>query len=64
MLYYRCAAGHVFHLSISGRVLSLHVGSSRIGRCPVDGKWGRITIVSANELTEAEIASADSGKRG
>jgi len=62
MLYYRCADGHVFKLSVANRLLSVHLGSSRLGRCPVDKKWTRISTVSANELTEEQLQAARDGR--
>ena len=61
MHYYRCADGHVFHLPMLNRLLSLHLGASRLGQCPVDHRWTRITRVSANELTEEQLESARRG---
>ena len=62
MLYYTCGDGHVFQQSAASRLLSLHVGSSKIARCPVDGKWGRIKRVNANDLTDEQLKSARGGR--
>jgi hypothetical protein len=60
--YYKCKRGHVFQLSVSGRLLSVHLGFSRFGRCPVDGGWSLITKVRANDLTEEELQAAHNGR--
>lgn len=60
---YRCSDGHVFRLSLVRRLLSLHLGWSKYGRCPVDGHWRLFRLVDPKRLTPAQFDSF-SGSRG
>ncbi|GAA5199205.1 hypothetical protein GCM10023322_74300 [Rugosimonospora acidiphila] len=55
----RCADGHLFVEGIGARMfLSLHLGSARLLRCPVDRRWRMARFVSPNDLSEQEIEQA------
>lgn len=55
----RCARGHLFTSSETARLFdSVHLGSSRFMRCPVDGKWGMASNVNSRDLTEMELLEA------
>jgi hypothetical protein len=55
----RCSDGHLFVSGEGARLfLSLHVGSKRFIRCPVDKKWRTAGNVNSGDLTEQEIGPA------
>ena len=45
MFIYRCSDGHEFKISLWTRLTSLHLGASKFGRCPVDGKWRKYHLL-------------------
>jgi len=55
----RCSDGHLF---ISGELArlfgSVHMGTKRLIRCPVDGKLRMAGNVNSAELTDEEIEEA------
>lgn len=58
MFAYRCSDGHVFRLSLVRRLLSMHLGWWKYGRCPVDGHWRLFRLVDPERLTPGQLASA------
>lgn len=55
----RCSDDHLFTSSEGSRLfLSLHLGPSRLMRCPVDGRWRMTRNVNSRDLTEAQLAEA------
>jgi hypothetical protein len=55
----RCSDGHLFTSSEGSRLfLSMHLGSKRLMRCPVDGKLRMMENVDSKDLSEAERAQA------
>ena len=63
MLIYRCSDDHVFHLPFARRILSVHLGRKKYGRCPVDDRWRMFRSVHRNELTDSQLARVDGGRR-
>ena len=63
MFVYRCTDGHLVRLSLVNNLLSVHLGTSKYGRCPVDGRWRILRRVHRNELTERELESVH-GRNG
>jgi len=60
--YGRCPDGHVFPIRSIDRVLSLHIGTRRLMRCPVDNRWRMVDTVWKQDLTDEEIERAGSDK--
>lgn len=55
----RCAQGHYFTSGEGARLFdSVHLGSKRFMRCPVDGKWGIASNAHSTDLTEQELLQA------
>lgn len=55
----RCAQGHYFTSGEVARLFdSVHLGSKRFIRCPVDGKWGIASNADSKDLTEQELLQA------
>jgi hypothetical protein len=55
----RCAQGHLFTSGEAARLFdSVHLGSKRFMRCPVDGKWGIASNVNRLDLSEQELLEA------
>ena len=55
----RCAQGHLFTSSETARLFdSVHLGSKRLMRCPVDGKWGLASNADSRDLGESELLQA------
>lgn len=63
MFVYRCPDGHLFTISLLNRLFSVHLGTAKFGRCPVDGQWRRYRLVPKDELTERELASVRGRRR-
>jgi hypothetical protein len=60
--YGRCSDGHVFPIGVGDHVLSLHLGTRRLMRCPVDKRWRMVEMVWEQDLTDAEIQQAASDR--
>ena len=54
---YRCSDGHLFKMTMLIRLFSVHLGITKFGRCPLDGKWRMLRWVREGELTERELES-------
>ena len=55
----RCARGHLFTSGEAARLFdSVHLGSKRFMRCPVDDRWGIASNVDSKDLTEQELLQA------
>lgn len=55
----RCSDGHLFTSGQVWRLFeSVHFGTKRLMRCPVDGKWRMASDVRSKDLTEAELLEA------
>ena len=55
----RCAQGRYFTSGEGARLFdSVHLGSKRFMRCPVDGKCGIASNADSNDLTEQELRQA------
>jgi hypothetical protein len=63
VLFYRCSDGHLFRLSLTRRIFSLHLGLKKYACCPVDGHWRIIRLVLRSQLTEAELAQMEGASR-
>jgi len=59
VLIHQCSDGHVFKLSFARRILSLHLGFKKFGRCPVDERWRTLRLVPRNRLTDSQLARVD-----
>ena len=57
MWIYRCSDGHLFTISLANRLLSVHLGLWKYGRCPVDGNWRMYRLMRRGQLTDRELAS-------
>ena len=55
MFVYRCSDDHLFTISLLNRIFSVHLGLSKFGRCPVDGKWRMYSLVRSVDLTERDL---------
>lgn len=57
---YRCSNGHLYAASwVKALALSIHLGfGTHLQRCPVDHRWRIASRVSANELSEEQLAEA------
>ncbi|MBS2535483.1 hypothetical protein KGQ20_22215 [Catenulispora sp. NF23] len=52
----RCSDGHLFISSETSRLLlSLHFGSRRLMKCPVDGRMRMMSNVESKDLPESEV---------
>jgi hypothetical protein len=55
----RCSDGHLFVSSESSRLFgSIHLGTSRLMRCPVDGKFVKATNAPEKSLTPEQLEEA------
>jgi hypothetical protein len=55
----RCKDGHLFVSSETSRLFgSVHLGASRLMRCPVDGKFVKASNVSESSLTPEQLQVA------
>lgn len=55
----RCKDGHLFVSSETSRLVgSIHLGSSRLMRCPVDGKFVKASNVPEKSLTPEQLQEA------
>lgn len=55
----RCKDGHLFVSSETSRLFgSVHLGTSRLMRCPVDGAFVKATNVPEKSLTPEQLQEA------
>lgn len=62
MTIYRCSDGHLYSAAWALTVVkSVHLGfSTKLQRCPVDGRWRLARAVDPNELSSSELLEAES----
>ena len=59
----RCADGHLFVADWVSRQMSAHLGHSNLMRCPVDGSWLMVMVITdTDRLTDAQWEQARSVK--
>jgi hypothetical protein len=57
---YQCSDGHLWVSDswLKLQFTSAHFGSSKFGRCPVDGRWRMSARLDRDDLTDAQLAQA------
>jgi hypothetical protein len=54
----RCGEGHLFTAGLASRLFAVHLGTTTLMPCPVDGNWSMCTVVEAEDLSEEDLEEA------